>query len=267
MAIIKAPGLLVALLASGLIVFSYSERSVAQSAQDQAAQNQSIQDRMRILQERIDDLAKQLEAVKRDQSNATAAAAAAATAPTSTSTPAAVAKAGGKASGGKEPGAESSFDKFIKGFYGTMDVSLDDTTKGIKGLKAFEWSYANPLDPTSPLVRGPQKGGPVGRVGWLGALSSNGSNIGYRGSHKIGHTDTDFIYQVSTAFDLVAAPGLNNSWTKSSNTVTGAIGLGDTFIGFRNKLWGTVKIGTMYTPYKTSTDRLNPFAGSWATTA
>ncbi len=58
---------------------------------------------------------------------------------------------------------------------------------------------------------------------------------------------------------MAAAPGLQDTWTKSSNTVQGAIGLGDTFIGFKNHTLGTVKFGEMYMPYKTSTDRLNPF--------
>jgi predicted porin len=95
----------------------------------------------------------------------------------------------------------------------------------------------------------------------MGMMSSNGSNVGYRGSHQIGKSSVDFIYQVSASVDMAAAPGLNNTWTKSSNTVQGALGLGDTFVGLRNKGWGTVKFGTMYTPYKTSTDRLNPFPG------
>jgi len=43
--------------------------------------------------------------------------------------------------------------------------------------------------------------------------------------------------------------------------VQGAIGLGDTYIGLRNHVWGQIKFGEMYMPYKTSTDRLNPFAG------
>ena len=161
----------------------------------------------------------------------------------------------------KEAPAESKFDKFIKGFYGTLDVSLDDTTKGLGDMTAFSWGYANPLDPTSGIVRGGQKGGPVGRTGYIAAISSNGSNVGYRATHHIADTNLDFILQVSTAIDMAAAPGLNNTWTKSSNTVTGAIGLGDTFIGFKNKDWGTLKVGTMYAPLKTSTDRLNPFVG------
>jgi len=161
----------------------------------------------------------------------------------------------------KEAPAESKFDKFLKGFYGTLDVSLDDTTKGFKGLTAFSYGYANPLDPTSGIVQGGQKGGPVGRVGNLGAMSSNKSNVGYRATHPIADSGIDFILQVETALDLSAAPGLRNSWTKSSNTVTGALGLGDTYIGLQNKTWGKLKFGTLNAPYKTSTDRLNPFSG------
>ncbi len=51
----------------------------------------------------------------------------------------------------------------------------------------------------------------------------------------------DFIYQVSTSLNLVAAPGLQNTWTKSWNTVQGAIGLGDTYIGLQEKDWGKLK--------------------------
>jgi len=101
----------------------------------------------------------------------------------------------------------------------------------------------------------------IGLMGRLGAMSSNGSNFGYRGTHQIGTSDFDLIYQVSTAFSLSAAPGLQNTWTKSSNTVQGAIGLGDTFVGFQQHSLGKLKFGEMYLPYKTSTDRLNPFGG------
>jgi len=58
---------------------------------------------------------------------------------------------------------------------------------------------------------------------------------------------------------MVAAPGLQDTWTKSSNTVLGGIGLGDTFVGFQEHAWGKIKFGEMYMPYKNSTDRLNPF--------
>ncbi|HEX4598774.1 MAG TPA: porin, partial [Burkholderiaceae bacterium] len=71
----------------------------------------------------------------------------------------------------------------------------------------------------------------------------------------------DFIYQVSTSINMAAAPGLQNTWTKSSNTVQGAIGLGDTFIGFQGKSWGRLRLGEMLMPYRTITDRMNPFSG------
>jgi predicted porin len=165
----------------------------------------------------------------------------------------------GKAAKAAPP--ESKFDKFLKGFYGTLDVSLDYTTKGMSNLQAFEYGYNNPLDPTSGLVQGSMKGGPVGKVGWLGAMSSNKSNVGYRFTHPLAGSGIDFIGQVETALNLAAAPGLNTTWTKSSNTVTGAIGLGDTFIGLQNRNWGKLKFGELQAPYKTSTDRLNPFSG------
>jgi predicted porin len=67
---------------------------------------------------------------------------------------------------------------------------------------------------------------------------------------------------VSTSLNMAAAPGLQDTWTKSSNTVQGAIGLGDTYVGFQNHEWGKLKFGELYMPYKTSTDRLNPFSGT-----
>ena len=110
---------------------------------------------------------------------------------------------------------ETKFDNFLKGFYGALDVSVDYTTKGINNPNAYNYYYANGA-PGSPYVitSGP-KATPYGRVGWLGAMSSNGSSIGYRGSHRIPNSDIDFIYQVSTSINMVAAPGLENTWTKS----------------------------------------------------
>jgi predicted porin len=250
MAINKAPGMLVALLASGLMICIYAGPSAAQSAQDQ-----SMQDRIRALQQQMDELSRQLNQVKQEQ-QAQAAQQAAVPAPV-VPVPAA------PAPGGKAPSApESRFDQFVKGFFGTFDMSLDDTTKGIDQKSAFPWSYVNPLNPASGLVAGPNKGTATGRVGWIPAISSNGSNIGYRGTHRIGNSDTDFIYQISTGLNMAAAPGLQDTWTKSSNTVVGAVGLGDTYIGFKGQSWGSVKIGTMYSGYKTSTDRLNPFGST-----
>ncbi len=214
-------------LAAGMLYFSYSGPALAQAAPaDQDA-------RMRVLQQRIDDLSKQLKDIQ-DQEAKTS------------KTVATVDKA---------------WNTFIKGFFGTLDVSIDYTTKGMEDMHAFH--IANCTGPTggAPCTFGGEKAPPFGRVSWMAMMSSNGSNVGYRGSHQIGKSSWDFTYQVSASIDMAAAPGLNNTWTKSSNTVQGAIGLGDTFIGLRNKGFGQVRFGEMYTPYKTSTDRLNAFTG------
>ena len=226
---------LVALLATTVVVFSYSAPTMAQST------DQDNQARLRILQERIDALGKELKSMKEEQGKTTKIVTA----------------------------SDKQFSTFMKGFFGTMDVSIDYTTKGMSGMVAYGSSLApgvtSPTGPfvinTSPKVAGGTTA-PFGRVSWLAAMSSNGSNIGYRGTHQIGSSNVDFIYQVSTSINMAAAPGLQDTWTKSSNTVQGAIGLGDTYIGFQGHDWGKLKFGEMYMPYKTSTDRLNPFAGT-----
>jgi predicted porin len=209
------------------------------------AQTQALKDQMRIMQQQMQDLQKQIDAMSKKQ-------AAAPVGPPEGAGPS-VAKA-------KEaPPPEPKLDKFLKGFYGALDVSVDYTTKGESNLVAYPYGYASGAPGSPYVITGGPKAGPYGKVGWLGMMSSNGSNIGYRGTHKIGSSDVDFIYQVSTSINMAAAPGLQNTWTKSSNTVQGAIGLGDTYLGFQDKAWGKVKFGEMYMPYKTSTDRLNPF--------
>jgi predicted porin len=213
------------------------------------------QDEIRALQQQMQEMAKKLEALQKKQEQQEAAQKAASQAPAQSvaGTPGPTPKAP------KEAPAETRFDKFMKGFFGTLDVSVDYTTKGMGNLVAYPWNYASGA-PGSPYVTtGPAKAGPYGKVSWLGAMSSNGSNVGYRGTHQIGTSNVDFIYQVSTAINMVAAPGLQNTWTKSSNTVQGAIGLGDTYLGFQGHSWGKLKFGELYLPYKTATDRLNPF--------
>lgn len=209
------------------------------------AQTQALKEQMRIMQQQMQQLQQQIDSLSNKQA-----------APAPVGPPATAAT--GKEGEVKMSPLEKKFDSFLKGFYGSLDVSVDYTTKGIYNPVAYPWGYSN--GPGSPyVITGPQKAGPYGRVGWLGAMSSNGSSIGYRGAHRLGSSDVDFIYQVSTSINMVAAPGLQDTWTKSSNTVQGAIGLGDTFVGFQNHSWGKVKFGEMYMPYKTSTDRLNPF--------
>jgi predicted porin len=216
---------LAASLAAVMLWFSYSGPSLAQMAGDQEA-------RMRILQQRIDDMSKELKKMQDEQTKTTKIV----------------------------TSVDKAYTTFIKGFFGTLDVSIDATTKGIEGMVAYPYTCATPQGGL-PCTPGSPKAGPNGRLGWMGMMSSNGSNVGYRGSHKIGDSHVNFIYQVATGINMVAAPGLRDTWTKQSNTVTGALGLGDTYVGFQEKQWGRLRFGTMYMPYKTSTDRLNPFGG------
>src|SRR5882724_7117999 len=193
---IRAPKPLVAVLAGILVLAGYPGLSVADEASEKA-----LKEQMRIMQQRMDELAKQLQELKEQQKAAsTAAPAAPATAP------AAVAKA-------KEaPATEPKFEKFLKGFYATLDVSFDDVTKGINGLTAYSYSLVDPNNPNSGAVQGPPKGAQqVGRLGYLPALSTNKSQIGYRNTHQIGSSDVDFILQVETSLSLTAAPGLRTS--------------------------------------------------------
>ncbi len=206
---------LVALLTAVLVVSSYAGRTVAQST---PSTDPDVQARMRLLQERMDELARELNSLKEEQAQTK-------TQVTSTAK--------------QVSAADTKLATFMKGFFGTLDISIDNTTKGIEGLVAYPYSLAPGVtSPGGPFIKtGGPKAPPFGRVGWLAAMASNGSNIGYRGTHQIGSSDVDLIYQVSTAIDMAAAPGLQNTWTKSSNTVQGAIGLGDTYLGFQNKDW------------------------------
>src|SRR6267154_362371 len=216
-------------------------------ADDAQAQAQALKEQMRVMQQQMQEMQKQLEALSKQQAAAPPAAAATVPAPK------------------KEAPAEPKFEKFAKGFYGTLDVSLDDTTKGINGLVAYHYALKDPANPNSgyqidPNNTGP-KGGPVGRVGYMPALSTNKSVLGYRGSHKIAGSGVDFIYQIETQPAITSAPGLNTSQFQQSNVTKAGIGYGDTFVGLAGVNWGKVKIGTTYSPYKKATDRMNPFSG------
>jgi len=215
----------------------------ADDAQDTAA----LKEQMRLMQQRLDEMQKQLEMMSRRQAP-----------------PEAAPPQGPTVAKEKPEVKEPLFEKFMSGFYGTLDVSLDDTTKGINGLVAYHYAPvgASPygpyqIDPTNPSP----KGGPVGRLGYMPALSTNKSVLGYRGSHKIADSGVDFIYQIEAQPAITAAPGLNTSQYQQSNVTKAGIGYGDTFVGFSGNEWGKIKFGTTYSPYKKSTDRMNPFSG------
>ena len=126
--------------------------------------------------------------------------------------------------------------------YGHFDVSFDYATKGLKS------DYGDP------------GGMPVGRVGWEPAISSNLSNIGVKGHHPI-RPDLAFIWQLEAGIDISATPGIKETTSNESFAVNGALFSRNSFVGFSGPEWGAAMIGKNETPYKTSTDRLNPFSG------
>ena len=132
------------------------------------------------------------------------------------------------------------------GVYGQFDVSIDATTKGLKGI---------------PLRNPGNTDAPVGNVGWLPAVASNLSLIGIRGNQKIMDTDFRLVYQLETLIDVAVNSGIRESNSQQSNTVSGALTTRDSFIGVQEKQLGTLRIGKTESPYKKSTDVFNPFNG------
>jgi predicted porin len=237
-----------ALAACAVGALSFSGLAAADDAQDNAA----LREQMRIMMQRLDELQKQVQSL----TNKSAAPPPAVAAPPS---PAPAPEQGPALA--KQLPSEPKFEKFIKGFYGTLDVSLDDVTKGIRGLTAYSYSYAGAGPGSGYVNNGPKGTQIVGSVGWLGDLSTNKSVLGYRGSHDIAGSGISFIYQIETQPAITSSPGLATSYTQQSNVTKAGIGYGDTFVGLSNGTWGKVKIGTTYSPYKKSTDRMNPFSG------
>ncbi|HEX6792803.1 MAG TPA: porin [Casimicrobiaceae bacterium] len=127
-------------------------------------------------------------------------------------------------------------------FYGNFDVSFDYATKGFKS------DY------------GENGGVPVGKNGWEPAISTNLSYIGVRGTHPL-MTDLAFVWQLEGGIEISATPGTRNTTSNNSDAVNGALFSRNSFIGFQGRDWGAAKIGKNETPYKTSTDPLNPFSG------
>jgi predicted porin len=216
---------------------------------DDAQDTQALKEQMRLMKQQMDALQKQIDAMSAKQAKQAAA------------PPAAVAAEGPAKPIEVAAPAEPKFEAFAKGFYGTLDVSFDDASKGIRGLTADSFSYAGAGPGSGYVDNGPKGTQITGSVGWIGDISTNKSVLGYRGSHKIDGSSVDFIYQIETQPSITSAPGLNTSYTQQSNVTKAGIGYGDTFVGLSNIDWGKLKIGTTYSPYKRSTDRMNPFSG------
>src|ERR1019366_8310828 len=192
---------------------------------DTAQDNQQLKEQMRIMMQQMQELQKQVQQLKQQQqAQPTVAAPAQPAAPSAGPAPAApaVAKQG--------PPAEPAFEKFVKGFYGTLDVSTDYVTKGMSTLGAYHYSAYDPANPGVYQQLG-QKGNPVGRVGWMADLTTNKSVIGWRGSHKIPSSTVDFIYQIEVQPQITNAPGVSGGYTSQSAVTKGGIGYGDSYIG------------------------------------
>ncbi len=225
---------------------------------DEAQDNAQLREQMRIMMQQMQEMQKQIQQLKQQQQQQqqpTAAVPPPAPAPP----PPTGAAAQGPAAAKALP-AEPAFEKFVKGFFGTLDVSVDYATKGMSELGAYHYSPYDPVDPSYYVVTG-SKVGPVGRIGWQADLSTNKSVIGYRGSHSIPNSNVNFIYQIEVQPAITSAPGDATGYTQQSNITKSGIGYGDSFIGLSETDWGKLKFGTTYTPYKSSTDRMNPFSG------
>jgi len=116
----------------------------------------SDDDEIRALQQQMQEMAKRLDALqkKQEQQEAAqkqAAAQAQSQAPVAAGTPGPAPKAQQAAS------ADSRFDKFMKGFFGTLDLSVDYTTKGMGGLEAFPYGYASGAPGSPFVITGPAK--------------------------------------------------------------------------------------------------------------
>jgi predicted porin len=125
-------------------------------------------------------------------------------------------------------------------FYGHLDLSIDDITKGIK-------------DPTA-----------VGKLGWQADVSSNLSYFGFRGDHDIGG-GYKMVFQAETQIDVAATPGpspVNQaSQGNTDNKVLGALGSRNSFLGIAGG-FGAFKLGKTDAPYKLSTSRMDPFSAT-----
>ncbi|MBV8210175.1 MAG: porin [Burkholderiaceae bacterium] len=252
------------LVIAGAVAIALAGAARADEASDLKAKLQEMQQQM-------DQMKQQLETLQKKQEEQAKAAPAAPPA----------AKPEGAAAD-KWSAMEKLFDKIMKGFYGTIDVSGDYVTKGMGDKAAgmgFGWvqtggnsqadvgkGHFTPNTAIKTTTVNPGTGEttihPVGNVGWLPGISTNKSGIGYRGDHTLPWKDSKLIYQIEGNFSVSSSPGLSTSYTSQSNVTKAALGFGNTWLGVQTKEYGTFKAGTTYAPYKTSTDRMNPFSGT-----
>ncbi len=128
--------------------------------------------------------------------------------------------------------------------YGNLDLSLDAATKGYRDDSSAD--------------------SPVGVKGWQPDISTNSSYIGIKGSQNIpGIAPLKFIYQLETQIDVSATSGTGENNSAQSNVVKDGLTSRNSFIGLSSPDWGAVMVGKTDAPYKNSTQRMNPFSGTW----
>lgn len=203
----------------------------------QSASEQEMKQQMEALQRQLDVLRNQLDQVMKRQGEAPAA-------PQPAAAPAPSAAASSPEFLQRKPVDGLTF--FTRGgevsIYGNLDVSIDYTTKGIGDL----------------TVDGV---GPVGKTGWMPAISSNISYVGVRGFQSLGDLPASFVYQLETQIDVSAMSGSSASNSNTSAVVKGGLTSRNSYLGFAAPAWGAVKIGKNDAPYKNSTASMNPFSG------
>src|SRR5579864_731238 len=84
----------------------------------------------------------------------------------------------------------------------------------------------------------------------LPSISSNNSYVGFGGSTNLG-PDWRAVAQIEGQADISATPSVKDTF-----------GFRNSFVGFVNKSWGSIKAGKNDTPYKSSTGAWDPFANT-----
>jgi predicted porin/uncharacterized coiled-coil protein SlyX len=221
----------------------------ADEVSDLKAQLQALQQQMNALQQQLQKVTDKVEQAKASQNaSATQTTQAPITLSATQASDSAKAPAPGNGKHGffeRKPGSDVTLYTRTgeMTIYGKLDLSLDATTKGLSGFI------------------GPDGNPPVGRLGWLPALSTNLSYIGVRGFERLGDFPFKFVYQLETQLDVTATAGTSETNSNESNQVKGALTSRNSFIGLASPEWGAIKLGKTWSPYRISTDIMNPFSG------
>lgn len=218
---------------AGVFAFAVGVSGISGAAHAQSS-DQELKQKVDLLQEQLETLRAQLDKVLKQQSVSP---------PPAAATPVVAAS---HEFIERKPGGGLTF--LTRGgevsIYGNLDISADDTSKGISDKTAGS-------APTTPS----------GRTGWMPAISTNLSYLGVRGFQSLGNFPAKFVYQLETQLDISATSGTNGSNSNTSNVVKGALTSRNSFIGLSSSQFGSFKIGKTDAPYKTSTASMNPFSG------